>query len=178
MSNLRQAAQQALEVLEANRRSHLYCEDPWYSCPKHEDGCANDLEGDECNCGADEANQKIDQAITALRAALAEPSRAEKMRDAGYIRLPPLRDLAEPEQEPVALPCCGYANASAVKWNPHNQVVQCHNCGQVYTAPTPRKPLTDEEIAAIASKPCAVVGSYVHTFARAIERAHGIGGDA
>jgi len=38
------------------------------------------------------------------------------------------------EQEPVALPCCGYADANAVKWNPHNQVVQCHNCGQVYTA--------------------------------------------
>lgn len=37
-------------------------------------------------------------------------------------------------QEPVALPCCGYADASAIKWNPHNQVVQCHNCGQGYTA--------------------------------------------
>jgi transcription elongation factor Elf1 len=43
--------------------------------------------------------------------------------------------LAQPEQEPVALPCCGYADASAVKWNPHNQVVQCHNCGQVYETP-------------------------------------------
>jgi len=42
--------------------------------------------------------------------------------------------LAQPEQEPVALPCCGYADASAIKWNPHNQVVQCHNCGQGYTA--------------------------------------------
>ena len=31
--------------------------------------------------------------------------------------------------------------------------------------------LTDEEIAKIASTPCAVVGSYVHTFARAIEAA-------
>lgn len=37
-----------------------------------------------------------------------------------------------------------------------------------------REPLTDERIAEIASTPCAVVGSYVHTFARAIERAHGI----
>ena len=51
-------------------------------------------------------------------------------------------DTPKPEQGPVALPCCGYANASAVKWNPHNQVVQCHNCGQIYTAPTPRKPQT------------------------------------
>jgi hypothetical protein len=38
-------------------------------------------------------------------------------------------------QEPVALPCCGYADASAIKWNPYNQVVHCHNCGQIYTIP-------------------------------------------
>lgn len=37
-----------------------------------------------------------------------------------------------------------------------------------------RKPLTDEQIAEIAATPCAVAGSYVHTFARAIEAAHGI----
>jgi hypothetical protein len=41
-------------------------------------------------------------------------------------------------QEPVALPCCGYTDASAVKWNPLNNVVQCHNCGQNYTA-TPQR---------------------------------------
>lgn len=46
--------------------------------------------------------------------------------------------VAQPEQEPVALPCCGYTDASAVKWNPYNQVVQCHNCGQVYTT-TPQR---------------------------------------
>jgi hypothetical protein len=39
------------------------------------------------------------------------------------------------KQEPVALPCCGYTDASAVKWNPLNGVVQCHNCGQNYTTP-------------------------------------------
>ena len=41
----------------------------------------------------------------------------------------------EIEQEPVALHCCGYTDASAVKWNPLNGVVQCHNCGQTYTPP-------------------------------------------
>jgi transcription elongation factor Elf1 len=40
--------------------------------------------------------------------------------------------------EPVALPCCGYTDASAVKWNPFNGVVQCHNCGQTYTTPQQR----------------------------------------
>ena len=55
----------------------------------------------------------------------------------------------EIEQEPVALPCCGYTDASAVKWNPFNNVVQCHNCGQVYTSQPQRKPLSDDECDAI-----------------------------
>jgi len=42
------------------RRSHYYCEDSWYSCPKAEDGCADDEQGNECNCGADEKNAAID----------------------------------------------------------------------------------------------------------------------
>jgi hypothetical protein len=48
-----------------------------------------------------------------------------------HVQYPP----AQPEQEPVALLCCGYTDASAVKWNPFNGVVQCHNCGQTYTPP-------------------------------------------
>jgi hypothetical protein len=74
---------QALEALENNRQTHRYCEDTWYSCPKHEDGCANDSEGNECNCGADEANIKIDAAIASLRQAIKELE----------------------SQEPVAWPC-------------------------------------------------------------------------
>ena len=38
------------------------------------------------------------------------------------------------------LPCCGYHDTSAVKWNPGNKVVQCHNCGHVYTALTAQQP--------------------------------------
>ena len=52
----------------------------------------------------------INQAITSLRQAIKELE----------------------SQEPVALPCCGYTDASAVKWNSLNDVVQCHNCGQTY----------------------------------------------
>ena len=44
-------------------------------------------------------------------------------------------DASPQRTEPVALPCCGYTDASAVKWNPLNGVVQCHNCGQAYTTP-------------------------------------------
>ena len=65
-----EALRLALDALESNRRTHHCCEDTWYSCPKHEDGCANDSEGDECNCGADKANAGIDKAITAIKAAL------------------------------------------------------------------------------------------------------------
>lgn len=102
---------------------------------------------------------------------------------------------AEKKQKPVALPCCDYDNPEAVKWNPHNQVVQCHNCGQVYTPqrqhePCPfvvstkegthycrlshREPLTDEQISAIDWKQ----NETLHDFARAIEAAHGIKGEA
>ena len=68
-----EALKLALEALENNKLNHLYCEDTWYSCPKHEDGCANEAEGDECNCGADEVNAQFDNAITAIKEALAQP---------------------------------------------------------------------------------------------------------
>jgi len=42
--------------------SHYYCEDCWYSCPKAEDGCCNDAyKKDECNCGADEHNKRVEE---------------------------------------------------------------------------------------------------------------------
>jgi hypothetical protein len=74
----RAVVQQALDALECSRRSHHYCEDTWYSCPKHEEGCANEAEGNECNCGADEANAQIDAAITALRQLLEQPAPVQK----------------------------------------------------------------------------------------------------
>jgi len=44
------------------------------------------------------------------------------------------------------------------------------NCDiPLYTRPKQWVGLTDEEIAEIAATPCAVVGSYVHAFARALE---------
>lgn len=79
------------------------------------------------------------------------------------------------------LPCCWYEDTSAIKWNPYNSVVQCHNCGQVYAAPNPaRQPLTDEQIKSAvrhlygsdAVAAMAVTGD-IET-ARAVEAAHGI----
>jgi hypothetical protein len=40
-------------------RNHYRCEDCWYSCPKAPEGCCNDAEGPECNCGADDHNDKV-----------------------------------------------------------------------------------------------------------------------
>lgn len=110
MTDLREAAQQALEALDA------------YSW------------------------EQVDAARVALRAA-----------------------LEQPEQEPVALPCCGYADASAIKWNPLNGVVQCHNCGQTYTHPPRREwqGLTDEEIDDLYFDQFSM--SELRGFARAIE---------
>lgn len=83
----------------------------------------------------------------------------------------------EIEQEPVALHCCGYTDASTVKWNPFNRIVQCHNCGQTYT-PSQRTwvGLTDEEIETIADKVAnenfvGVVPNFRVRFARSIEQA-------
>ena len=93
----RELMQQALDALEKNKRTHYYCEDTWYSCPKHEDGCANDAEGDDCNCGADRINTVLDKTIKALRARLEQPEQAPTNNGrylTGY--------KAQPEQEP---PC-------------------------------------------------------------------------
>ena len=49
-----------------------------------------------------------------------------------------------------AMPCCGYLLADAIKFNPFNKVVQCHNCGQVYSPQI--KELSDEEIKEVIRK--------------------------
>jgi hypothetical protein len=49
-----------LKLKSLAMRSHYSCEDRWYSCPKSADGCSNDDEGDECNCGADKHNAEVD----------------------------------------------------------------------------------------------------------------------
>lgn len=55
-----------LKEIKSLKRQHRYCDDSWYSCPKHSDGCSNPEEGTACNCGADKYNEKIDEIITEL----------------------------------------------------------------------------------------------------------------
>ena len=55
-----------LKALEGTRRSHFVLEDDcWYSCPKS-GRCCNDNAGDDCNCGADAHNARIDAVIAKL----------------------------------------------------------------------------------------------------------------
>jgi hypothetical protein len=61
--------------LESRRRSHYYCEDSWYSCPKSPDGCSNESEGDACNCGVDAWNAELDAMLERLRPQMREDSK-------------------------------------------------------------------------------------------------------
>jgi hypothetical protein len=117
----KEALRLALEALESNRRTHHYCEDTWYSCPKHEDGCANDSEGDECNCGADKANAGIDQAITAIKEALANEAldkMAENARELGLDYEPAQRTWVEIDDEDFskALELCDFDKIAAFEF--------------------------------------------------------------
>jgi hypothetical protein len=115
---------QALEALECSRQSHYYCEDTWYSCPKHDDGCANEAEGDECNCGADETNKTIDAAITALRAAIEQ---AEKQEPFGYFQYAPHFDAWVQNRDSNE----GVAFYTAPRQEPYDQpaLELCEECG-------------------------------------------------
>jgi hypothetical protein len=53
-------------------RSHYYCEDCWYSCPKSKEGCCNDAEGDECNCGADSHNVEVTKLLAQVSMEIAK----------------------------------------------------------------------------------------------------------
>lgn len=49
--------------LKGLKISHVVVEgDCWYSCPKSGE-CCNDLAGDDCNCGADKYNTKVNELI-------------------------------------------------------------------------------------------------------------------
>ena len=48
---------------------HRTCEDPWYSCPESEEGCANDFNSG-CTCGAASAIEAL-PALTAIETELA-----------------------------------------------------------------------------------------------------------
>lgn len=94
--------------------------------------------------------------------------------------------LAEPEQEPVAVVASQTGDpAMTMSWH-HEPALPIGT--KLYTAPPARKPLTDEQIDAEFDRECWVTVVFAdgtkgialdkvtaRDFARAIERAHGIG---
>jgi hypothetical protein len=88
--------------------------------------------------------------------------------------------LAEPEQEPVACVTGAYAGHFTVV--PTNPALVLTTGMALYTHPPQRKPLTDEEIDALPwtknYESDVTLYEALRDFARAIERAHGIGGEA
>lgn len=55
-----------IEKISKLKLKHHYCDDSFYSCPKHEDGCADKAAGDTCNCGADDHNRIVDEVISGV----------------------------------------------------------------------------------------------------------------
>ena len=58
----------AIEQAEKLKRQHTVVEDCWYSCPKSGECCNDAQEDEECTCGADRTNRRIDELIITLRA--------------------------------------------------------------------------------------------------------------
>ena len=138
MSDLRNAAQMALEALENCRIEYDYHGNPM-----------------------DEENANLLKAITALRAA-----------------------LAQPEQEPVtwmspnSQPMLGKDDGTGSAYHiiTTSKATGNHTI-PLYTAPPQRKPLTDEALMALLPGAVRLPPGW-KDFARAIEREHGIGGES
>lgn len=63
------AVRALVEALKSLRRSHYINEDdPWYSCPAAtgDYACSNDNAAPGCNCGADDENRRINDALAAV----------------------------------------------------------------------------------------------------------------
>ena len=53
-------ADQFAEACRGSLPAHRYCEDTWYSCPlEPSEGCADDQQGKECNCGYERALTRL-----------------------------------------------------------------------------------------------------------------------
>ena len=150
----KEALKMALEALEA---SHFLIHGS-----ETKGGLAFCMDGYYSSCFDIDSNDKqTNEAITAIKEA-----------------------LAQPEQEPVAwvsttelLVMRGNALGGAKDWRINLGFVKQDGDVGLYTTPPQRKPLSEEEIGAILEDVNAY-GTRLYTFARAIEAAHGIKGEA
>lgn len=63
--------------IEKLKMHHYTCDDDWHSCPKSEEGCGNELQGDECTCGAEYTNDKIDSVLNKIKQILLDYERVK-----------------------------------------------------------------------------------------------------
>ena len=52
-----------MEVFEKHIHHYNCDDDTWYGCPKSSSGCADDSQGDECNCRRDKTIQSLFTAL-------------------------------------------------------------------------------------------------------------------
>lgn len=112
------------------------------------------------------------EAITVLQARLAHCDRCGKrLGEEGDIHT----CTPKPEQEPVAYLCENAVGHKYFRWKKPSST---YKPIALYTAPPQRKPLTDEQIGefyyGITHQRWSSSGSWLKTFARAIEAANGI----
>jgi hypothetical protein len=71
-----QREQKARELLG----KHHACEDRWYSCPLSEEGCCDDRQPRECNCGLDDNVRKLVELMAETERAVMEEVAGETRR--------------------------------------------------------------------------------------------------
>ncbi len=164
MSDLRKAAQQALIVLRC-------------------------IEYDSCETVVDGPDKYMcDDAYDALKAALAQPEpvmfngRTEAETDASAS----VMGLSRPQRKPLRRGVNGVCTRRSCECEREGLGDQCiwlepmAKVEPTCTAPPQRKPLTEEEIYKLFGydNQYGVVPGYALSFVRAIEKEHGIGGEA
>jgi hypothetical protein len=123
--------------------------------------------------------KKVNAAIAALHAALAEPDSDYERGFVDGMNLQTKGSVDKAVNRMAQNPFGDDAERYARKLHEEREAYKA-----LFTAPTPRKPLTDEEIESLAVKhappidPAFAKDDDFIEFARAVERAHGIGGEA
>ena len=130
------------------------------------------LEALEWEFGLNPVGKKTHETITALRTALAQQYMTNAAGELEPVTVVQTGvGIGKPVQEPVAWRFQSAVGGWAYGSEP--PLGSKYPAYPLYTAPPQRKPLTEEEIRQIALD--TPIGGT--NFARAIERAHGIGGD-
>lgn len=50
-----------MAMLDSLLLPHHESPDCWYSCPKSDDGCCDESRGNNCTCGAEDHNTKVNE---------------------------------------------------------------------------------------------------------------------